>query len=665
MKLQSNIMMKVKFVWILFLSMLMATTLQAQEQTPNTVQEAFLPYETGKSTIYRSASGEPGEAYWQNAADYDIDAQLYPDDHRIETSITIDYTNNSPQNLEFVWLQLDQDLFEEDSWGAKLTPLGGARFGNEGFDGGINIENIQVTHNGDTYNPETHTVDTNLKLNLREALEAEGSKLQISIDYSFRVPEQGSDRLGRLDTKNGVIYEVAQWYPRMAVYDDIKGWNVMPYLGAGEFYMEYGTFDYSITAPAEYVVVASGELLNPEDVLTKTQQKRMEQARNSDKRVYIIRKNEVDSEDSRPRGKDRLTWNYKMENTRDVAWAASKAFVWDAARINLPDGDISMAMSVYPTEVAGDSAWGRSTEYVKGSIEFYSEYLSKYPYENAINVAGTVGGMEYPGIVFCSWQAKGASLWGVTDHEFGHEWFPMIVGSNEREHAWMDEGFNTFINSLSTANFNDGEYHNPRNARFLNNWLTSENTEPIMTAPDQIQEGNFGRVSYYKPALGLQILRESIVGKELFDEAINAYVDRWAYKHPTPDDFFNTIEDVTGRELDWFWRGWFEKTWTMDQAVDKVAYTNEDPSKGAFIRIKNKGKLVMPVKIEITQKNGKTEIIEFPVHTWHRGNEWLFKYNSTSPLEKVVIDPNKEFPDVNPENNIWKTESAKKDTSNN
>ena len=651
--------MKVKSFFILLFSLMIATSLQAQVETSNTVQEAFLPYETGNSTYYRSASGEPGEAYWQNAADYDIDARLFPGEHKIETSITIHYTNNSPQNLKFLWLQLDQDLFEADSWGSKLTPPGGGRFGNQEFDGGIEIENFQIIHGGDTYEPETHIVDTNMKLNLREALKAKGGKLQISIEYTFKVPEYGSDRLGRLDTKNGVIYEVAQWYPRMAVYDDVKGWNVMPYLGAGEFYMEYGTFNYSITAPAEYVVVASGELQNPKDVLTKKQQKRMEEARNSDERVYIINKGEVGKKESRPQGSDRLTWKYKMENTHDIAWAASKAFVWDAARINLPDGDQSMAMSVYPKEVSGDSAWGRSTEYVKGSIEFYSDYLSKYPYASAINVAGRVGGMEYPGIVFCSWKAKGAGLWGVTDHELGHEWFPMIVGSNEREHAWMDEGFNTFINSLSTANFNNGEYHDPNNARSLNGWLSGDKSEPIMTAPDQIQDGNFGYVSYYKPALGLQILRESIIGEELFDEAFKEYVDRWSYKHPTPKDFFNTLEDVTGRELDWFWRGWFEKTWTMDQAVDKVAYTKKDPSKGAFIRIKNNGKLVMPVKMEVTQENGKTELVELPVQTWHRGNEWIIQYNSTAPITKVLIDPNKEFPDVKPENNVWKPDTTK------
>lgn len=657
--------MRTKLLSTLLLSVLMVSPLYVQGQDTGVTQEAFVPYETGTSTPYRSASGAPGEEYWQNSADYKIDAHLHPEEHKVETSITINYTNNSPRELEFLWLQLDQDLFEKDSWGAKLTPYTGSRFGNRGFNGGIKLNKVRIAHNGNTYKPEMHTVDTNLKLGLKKALAAEGGKVTITIDYTFKVPDYGSDRMGRQKTKNGVIYEIAQWYPRMSVYDDVKGWNVMPYLGAGEFYMDYGTFDYSITAPAEYVVVASGKLQNPKEVLTKEQQQRMKKARNSDERVYIIKKNEVGTKESRPQGKDKLTWEYKIEKARDVAWAASKAFIWDAARINLPGDDQSLAMSVYPVESAGKNAWGRSTEYVKGSIEFYSEYLSKYPYPTAINVAGTVGGMEYPGIVFCSWKATGAGLWGVTDHEFGHIWFPMIVGSNEREHAWMDEGFNTFINSLSTANFNNGEYDRPGNARQLNGWLTSDKSEPIMTEPDHIQPGNLGYVAYYKPALGLKMLRESILGKKLFDEAFNEYLDRWAYKHPTPDDFFNTIEDVSGRELDWFWRGWFEKTWTMDQAVDSVNYVKGDPANGSLISISNNDKLVMPVKMQITQQNGKSEIVELPVHTWHRGNQWTMKYNSSSKLQKIVIDPKKEFPDVKPANNMWMadTTSAEDSTS--
>lgn len=650
--------MKQRSTLVLLLALFMVAPLYGQQS--NTVQEAFLPFDTGRSTDYRTAGGAPGADYWQNSADYEIDAHLQPAEHQVKTSITINYTNNSPNDLEFVWLKLDQNLFDKGSWGAKLTPHSGSRFGNQTFDGGITLNKASVSQNGSSYKPEKHHVGTNLKLNLQDLLEAKGGEVTITLDYTFTIPEYGSDRLGRLETKNGVIYEVAQWYPRMAVYDDVKGWNILPYLGAGEFYMDYGTFDYSITAPSDYIVAASGKLENPDEVLTDQQQRRWEKARNSDERVYIINKEEVGTDASRPQGKETLTWEYKIENARDVAWAASKAFIWDAARINLPNGKQSLAMSLYPEESAGDTAWGRSTEYVKGSIEFYSDYLKPYPYPTAINVAGTVGGMEYPGIMFCSWKATEGSLWGVTDHEFGHIWFPMIVGSNEREHAWMDEGFNTFINSLSTKNFNDGEYYGPSSPRDITDWLDSPKSEPILSAPDQIQPGNLGIVAYYKPALGLQMLRESIIGPELFDEAFTEYLDRWAYKHPTPDDFFNTMEDVSGRELDWFWRGWFEKAWSMDQAVDSISYIGGDPSKGSLISISNNDKLVMPVKMQITQVNGTTETVRLPVQVWHRGNSWTMDYDSKSKIEKIVIDPQKEFPDVKPENNTWRAGPMKR-----
>lgn len=644
-----------KTVAALFTVLLAASPLIAQQDENNTIQEAFLPYETGPGTSYRSASGVPGPAYWQNSADYEMDVQLHPEEHRVTNSVTIHYTNNSPEQLKFIWLKLDQNLFDQESWGAKITPHTGSRFGNQDFAGGITIDNITVQQGDNDYEPQARSMDTNMKIDLEESLSPNGGEISITIDYSFQIPEYGSDRLGRVETQNGIIYEIAQWYPRVAVFDDIQGWNIRPYLGAGEFYMDYGSFDYRITAPSDYVIVASGTLDNPQDVLTQAQQNRWEEAQNSDERVYIITPDEVGTEDSRPRGSERLTWEFTIENSRDIAWAASRAFIWDAARINLPGGDQSLAMSVYPEESAGDNAWSRSTEYVKGSIEFYSEYLSKYPYPTAINVAGTVGGMEYPGIVFCSWKATEASLWGVTDHEFGHIWFPMIVGSNEREHAWMDEGFNSFINSLSTENFNNGEYYRETDARILNDWLDSSESEQIMTAPDQIQPGNLGAVAYNKPALGLEILRNSILGREAFDEAFSEYLRRWAYKHPTPDDFFNTMENVSGRDLDWFWRGWFEKTWTMDQSVESVTYVEDDPSKGALISIRNNNKLVMPVVMEITQENGSREVLELPVQVWHRGDSWTVSYTSTSKIQRVEIDPRREFPDVNSDNNVWES----------
>lgn len=641
---------------IMLAFMLVAGAASAQENS--TTQEAFVPYKTGQSTKYRSASGAPGEDYWQNEVNYDIETTLNPDEHKVSGQVKIHYKNNSPQKLNFVWLQLDQDLLSNDSWGAKLTPYDGSRFGNQSFDGGFNLEKVQISHDGNSYRPEVHKVDTNMKLNLNDGIAAKGGKAIITINYSFKVPEYGSDRMGRVATNKGTIYEIAQWYPRMAVYDDIKGWNVMPYLGAGEFYLEFGSFDYSITAPSDYVVVGSGELKNPDEVLTNEQQKRWKKAQNSDERVFIIKEGEVGTKKSRPQGKDKLTWKYHLDKAHDIAWAASKAFMWDAARINLPGDDQSLAMSVYPPEVSADSAWGRSTEYVKSSIEHSSNKWDKYPYPVAINVAGTVGGMEYPSIVFCSWKATKGSLWGVTNHEFGHTWFPMMVGSNEREHVWMDEGFNTFINGYATQAFNNGEYAARRtSARNITDWMDSDKAEPIMTEPDEIDSGNLGIVAYYKPALGLRMLRESIIGPELFDEAFRTYINRWKYKHPRPDDFFNTMEEVSGRELDWFWRGWFEKTWTMDQAVDSVSYIKDDPSNGSLISISNNNKLVMPVKMEVTEENGETNMVDLPVQVWNRGNEWTVKYHSTSKIKKVVIDPNKEFPDIDAENNVWKRDS--------
>ncbi len=620
------------------------------EQT-NAVQEAFIPYETGVSNVYRLASGAPGPQYWQNEASYTIDATLHPEEHTLSAVATIHYTNNSPRDLHFMWLQMDQNLLDADSWGSKTTPYTGSRFGNLGFDGGFVIDDITVMQNGMEYNPEVHHVDTNMKLEFKEPLPAEGGSLDVQISYSFEIPKYGSDRMGRLKTKNGWIYELAQWYPRLAVYDDVKGWNVMPYLGAGEFYLEYGTFDYTITAPADFVVTGSGELQNPEEVLTDIQIERLGRARQSDETVFIIKPDEIGTDASRPDA-EMLTWHFTIENSRDAAWAASKSFIWDAARIDLPKDD-ALAMSFYPIESAGDSAWGRSTEYVQESIEFYSEWLYPYPYDVAINVAGIVGGMEYPSLVFCSWQAEGASLWGVTDHELGHQWFPMIVGSNEREFAWMDEGFNTFINGYSTRNFNEGEYApGATPPRAITGWMSSPQAEAIMTHPDELQPGNFGIVSYTKPAVGLVILREYILGKELFDEAFRTYIDRWAFKHPQPEDFFNTMEDVAGRELGWFWRGWFATDWTLDQAVDSVEYIKGNPEQGALISISNNKMMVMPVKLKIILQNGEEDIVNLPVHIWHSGDVWTFKYPSDQPIKKIIVDPAKQLPDVNPENNV-------------
>ena len=328
---------------------------------------------------------------------------------------------------------------------------------------------------------------------------------------------------------------------------------------------------------------------------------------------------------------------------------SEKGYTW-----NLPSGKKSLAISAYPVESDGSSAWGRSTEYTKTSIENYSKRWFEYPYPAATNVAGNEGGMEYPGIVFCGWESKGEELWGVTDHEFGHIWFPMIVGSNERLFAWMDEGFNTFINSLSSVDFNNGEYKSPTtDMHQMAEAFTRPSIEPVFTAPDCFKEANMGMLAYYKPASGLIMLREQILGKERFDNAFKTYVARWAFKHPTPDDFFRTIENVAGEDLNWFWRGWFINNWRLDQGITKVKYVKNNPKLGVIISLENLEKMALPVVLDIKFKSGEVKRVNLPVEIWQKNVDWSFKYDSTEEIDSIILDPDHVFPDVNSANNTW------------
>jgi hypothetical protein len=560
---------------------------------------------------YRSASGAPGPKYWQNRADYKINCTLNTDLHKVSGDVEITYTNNSPDDLKFLWLQLDQNIYKENSRGSATTTQTGGRYANAKFTEGYVIKSTSINADGKKTAVQNIVTDTRMQIWLPQVLKSSG-KISLNIAFEFVVPEYGTDRMGRLQTKNGWVYTVGQWFPRLCVYDDIQGWNTMPYIGAGEFYLEYGDIEYSITAPSNLILAGSGELLNEKEVLTPTQQTRLAAARNSDKTVLLRTAKEVNDPKSRP-STPNLTWKFKIQNTRDAAWAASKAFVWDAAKINLPSGKTALAISAYPEESIKKDGWQRSTEMVKGSIEHYSKTWFEFPYPAATNVAGVVGGMEYPGIVFCGYQASGDGLWGVTDHEFGHTWFPMIVGSNERKYAWMDEGFNTFINGLSTKEFNKGEfadftYFPGDNA----NSVFTNDMDPLMTNPDVLQQHNIGVAEYDKPAIMLNVLRDVVLGKERFDAAFREYINRWAFKHPTPWDFFHTIENVSGEDLGWFWRAWVFNNWKLDQAVSSVSYVNGRYESGSFITLENLGQMVMPVSVLIKESNGKEQKIDLP-----------------------------------------------------
>ena len=653
-------MQKIRFLGPAMLLTAQVALAQAPGNSRFDQHKAFDPqFYPSNGTVYRSASGEPGKQYWSNRADYTINATLDTVNHDLSGSVTITYTNNSPDNLPFLWLQLDQNIYRKDSRGEATNPVTGGRWANKTFTDGDVIKSVSVIRNGQVSKADWLVSDTRMQVRLPEAVKAGGGTIQLKIAYSFSVPQYGTDRMGRLLTRNGWVYEIAQWYPRMAVYDDIYGWNTLPYLGQGEFYLEYGNIDYTITAPSDLVIAGSGELLNPAEVLTPAQISRLAKARTSDKTVFIRTAEEVTDPAAHLSAKS-LSWHFRCNQTRDVAWGASRAFIWDAAKIDLPSGRKALAQSVYPVESAGDKAWGRSTEFTKACIELYSDEWYEFTYPIATNVAGIVGGMEYPGIVFCSSNSKQGGLWGVTNHEFGHNWFPMIVGSNERKYAWMDEGFNTFINGVDTKVFNKGEFQRKEDAWRQAAFFFGQTSEPLLTIPEVIQANNLGVAAYAKPAMALDLLRKYVLGEKRFDYAFRMYIKRWAFKHPTPWDFFHCMENASGEDLGWFWRGWVLNNWKLDQGVKDVKYVENDPGKGAFITLENLEEMAMPVVLAIQQENGRTDTLTLPVEIWQKGGSKTIAYASVSRIKSIVIDPLHEFPDINTVNNNWTGVAASK-----
>ncbi|TDG35637.1 M1 family peptidase [Pedobacter changchengzhani] len=637
----------------------MVFTVSAQEK-PRSIydaHEAFAPnFYTQNGNEYRSANGYPGPKYWQNRADYKIDAALNDVENTVSGTVTISYKNNSPDKLSFLWLQLDQNLFAVNSRGNAVI-AGKSRYGAQGekFDGGYKISSIAVDEKEKPVKFTQIVEDTRMQIRLAEPLQGNGASIKIKINYSFAIPKNGSDRMGRLNTKNGEIYSIGQWFPRMCVYDDVIGWNTLPYWGAGEFYCEYGDVDYTITAPASHIVLGSGELLNPQEVFTPTELKRWNEAKLSDKVIHVRTEDEVNQSASAIQ-KGTKTWKYKMLNTRDVAWASSKAFVLDAARINLASGKKSLAVSAQPVESNGQDAYGRGVEYVKTSIEYYSKTLFEYSYPMAINIASNVSGMEYPGIVFCGWKAKNQDLWFTLDHEFGHNWFPMVVGSNERKYAWMDEGFNIFINGLSRDNFNGGEYKSKdaENVHLDAKTWADDNNEFIMLLPDAMKERSIGSQIYNKPGEGLALLRNEILGKDRFDYAFREYIKNWAFKHPTPNDFFRSMDNAAGEDLSWFWKGWFLNNWKMDQAITDVKEVKMDKQlKSVNIEITNLQQLPMPILLRITTQSGKVTNLKIGVDVWMRNNTWTVNFPTNEALKSIVIDADKVLPDMDDSNNTW------------
>lgn len=612
----------------------------------------FSPLDLPAASAVRLGSGAPGPAYWQQRADYRIDATLHEGERAVSATGTITYHNNSPDPLAYVWLHLEQNLFRADSLGS-LSKEPGSRFGyRKGFEGGYEIGPVVV--NGAP--AELHVYDTLGRLDLPAPLEPGGS-ITIGLSWRFNIPPFGVDRLAVDEVEQGEIFQIAQWFPAVAVYDDVSGWNTLPYLGQGEFYTNFGDYEVSITAPRSHVVVATGVLANGAEVLTSTAQERLARAIASDETVVIRSGDEIGDPSAWPAGDGPLTWRFSARNVRTFAWASSAAFVWDAAGLDVRgsaqarNGRV-LVQSAYPKEAL--PLWSEATQMARHSIDFNSRQWHPYPYPTAVNVNGRVGGMEYPMIVFCAERRDERGLYGVTDHEFGHTWFPMLVNTDERRYAWMDEGFNSFMN-VYTIRDRYGE--NARDRRsdvdaFTAQMARGQQQPFASTYADHVWRGRLGFLMYGKPAAALVLLREEVLGEERFDAAFRAYIDRWAFKHPQPADFFRTMEDAAGADLAWFWRGWFLSTATLDQAVTGVDHAED----GSWVRVHlaSRRDMVMPVRMRVRYGDGSEEVRRLPAEVWATTSLWTDGWNPDGRrVVEVVVDPDSVLPDVDRSNNRW------------
>ena len=631
----------------------------------------FSPLRLPPGNEIRRPNGSPGPKYWQQRVDYQIRASLDTSAKRLTGSEIIQYSNNSPDTLGFLWLQLDQNLFRTGSTGSLLF-ASESRFGGAGFSGGFEIDSIiqcstpqepaagaqpprrkrrakapaKVQPRCGSSPLKTRVDDTMMYLELASPLPP-GGKTILELTYGFNIPEHGADRMGR----DGSLYEIAQWYPRLAVYDDVHGWNTDQYLGQGEFYLEYGNIEYEVTVPAGYIVAGTGVLLNPADVLTAAQRGRLATALKSDTTIHIVTAPELSSGAARPVREGSLTWRFKADNVRDAAWAASPDYLWDAARW---EGVLAQA---YYRASAVDT-WKDAAKMSRFSIQEYSTRWFSYPYPQISAIEGPVSGMEYPMVAMEAKGESGPDLYNVVTHEIGHMWYPMVVGSDERRYAWMDEGFNTFINTFSEESYwkrNDAAVRQ-RERQLIIGIDQMPTAQPILTPANRYRTSdNLLSLAYVKPSIELLTLRNKVLGPQVFDSAFREYTRRWAFKHPQPADFFRTIEEVSGRDLSWFWRGFFYTTAALDQSVESV---KPDSAGGAQVTLVNLGDAVMPVELELGFDDGTTDVLKLPVEIWYGGNRYVYQTKPAKTIVSARVNPDGTLPDAVVTNDVWRRPAA-------
>ncbi len=579
---------------VIFMSAANAQTIEQVNDKFRQLNE-YLP----TSNVYRTASGAPGHEYWQQQADYKIDVTLDDANQTLTGSATIKYYNNSPDSLKYIWMQMDQNRFDPETsmdQMSRTTPKSSTgmtmeRFrkhvDEQVFDGGYKVTSLT---GADGTALASTTVGSMMRIDLPTPVAA-GATMEFSIDWWYNIPDAKKFKLSRqgyeyFPRDGNRVYEIAQWYPRVTAYSDYEGWHNKEYQGSGEFTLEFGDYDVTITAPADHIVASTGELQNSAEVLTQDQRDRLIEARTASVPMFIVTPDEAVANE-KSNADTTKTWHYKAENVRDFAFASSRKFIWDAMGYRMKEnGKTVMAMSYYP--MAGQPLWSDiSTQAVMHTLQVYNKYSLTYPYPVALSINGPIGGMEYPMISF-----NGArptihddgtrtygrrtkhGLIGVIIHEVGHNYYPMIINSDERQWTWMDEGMNTFVQNLAHQEWKEDYPLGRIDPRNITGYMTSTNQVPIMSNAEQLlQKGNN---AYAKPATAFNILRESILGNELFDFAFREFAQRWKFKRPTPADFFRTMEDASGVDLDWFWRGWFYTTEHVDISLDNVRHFTID-----------------------------------------------------------------------------------------
>lgn len=581
----------------------------------------------------RTASGAPGVDYWQQQADHSIQVILDVEENEIIGSEKIVYHNNSPETLNYIWLHLEQNTHRKDSIRSRE-----GRNGSDSQYEGIVISRLDV----DDQEASWHDYATVAKIELLKPL-LPNKSVTVDIDWSFKMPLKTSMRMGYDDAyEAGAVWELAQWFPTPCVYDDVYGWNNLPYIGRGEFYTNFGNYDVEITVPDNHVVFGSGDLMNPREVLSADEFSKYDEAKLSDETIRVRSEDELSTVSDGTK-----TWKFKGNQIRTFAWATSASFIWDAASVEIQSNDGAnrriLCQVGYPLEEA--EIWDEAVSYLQHSIWYYSKTLCPYPWPQMSMTRGKAGGMEYPMLVFC----RGSShegLFNVTDHEVGHNWFPMIINTDERRHAWMDEGFNTFVNHYSLEEFYGEREHKPDVSKY-NAERHKYDLKAVNTPPDLLKSR--GHLSYRKPGYGMRFLREEILGEERFDDAWSEYVKRWLFKSPRPADFYRTMEDASGMELQWFFRGFFEEPLQLDQSIESVSQEED----GVTVMFENNEHWVCPVAVQITCEDGSIHNFKLPVTIWAWSNKHEHFFPLPSNAVSVLIDSDEAYPDINPDNNVW------------